>query len=397
MAGMGAPRHGCDAAHRSPGRNVAHSVVPRPGPIFPRLRGRAGSLKAVKPDRYCSRHVGATSQPGEHSPSDPMLLGKLNLVPCTACSRRASEGDRWFSGFPEGARPVPNGGKACPRKETSFPSRSVGWSPDFNAWGAWGNAWQPWGNRLRTWGNRLPHVFRAWDHGGESLPLVVFCGADMFSESASMGQCLGSFSPTPGSRMQAVEPIVPATEPSIQRMGPDSPRLGTRVRAGGVDEEDVGSTSQDESVTVSSTFPMDAPGSFRATRVSSALGDQGAGRVRAALSRQGQSQSPPFARQGTTSIHFSWQAEKDWGLATITSLLHPTSGCPMDKPFFFSLRGPHPERNRRLTGWAAWKAGRIRDFLCDGDSAYERATRLGDKRSALLVAGRPAFPAPPSM
>ena len=182
-----------------------------------------------------------------------------------------------------GARLVPNGAKACQGKETGFPSHSVGCFPGFNAWGAWGN--------------RLPRVFRAWDHGGEPLPLVVFLRADKFSESASMGQRMGSLSPTPGSRMQAVEPIVPATKPSIQRVGRDSPRLGTLVRAGGVDEEDVGRTSQDGSVTLSSTFPMDAPGSFRGPRVNSALEDQGAGRVRAALSRQRRSQAPAFARQ----------------------------------------------------------------------------------------------------
>ena len=119
----------------------------------------------------------------------------------------------------------------------------------------------------RAWGNGLHHVFRAWDHGGESLPPVVFWKADMFSESASMGQRLGSLSPAPGGRMQAVEPTFPAPEPSIQRVGPESPRLGTLVRADGVDEEDVGSTSQAERVTVSSTIPMGAPGFFRGTRV----------------------------------------------------------------------------------------------------------------------------------
>ena len=100
-----------------------------------------------------------------HSPSDPMLLGKLILVPCAACSRRSSEGDRRFSGFLDGARLVPNGAKACPRKETGFPSHSVGCFPDFNAWGAWGNGWQSWGNRLRIWGN----AWGAWGNRVASL------------------------------------------------------------------------------------------------------------------------------------------------------------------------------------------------------------------------------------
>ena len=136
--------------------------------------------------------------------------------------------------FSSGGKARPQGGEGLPRGGNRFPRPSHGLLPGFQRLGSRGQPvaglGKPVAQRVSGLGtqgaSRRPTCFGARDARGERLPHVFFGWADLFSESGCLGRCLGSLSPALGSRMQAVEPTIPAEKPSIHRVTLDAPRIG---------------------------------------------------------------------------------------------------------------------------------------------------------------------------